>query len=77
MRGRGAKGKRPFVSAISLNEEGHPIYMRLSVISCLLCFNSPLVADIIHGSLPKNGREAHQYKTAFYWVDSMIGNVKN
>ena len=33
-RGRGAKGKTPFVSAISLNEEGHPIYMRLSVVSC-------------------------------------------
>lgn len=27
-RGRGAEGKIPFVSAISLNEEGHPIYMR-------------------------------------------------
>ena len=28
-RGRGAEGKTPFVLAISLNEEGHPIYMRL------------------------------------------------
>ena len=33
-RGRGAEGKTAFVSAISLNEEGYPIYMRLSVISC-------------------------------------------
>ena len=33
-RGRGAKGKTPFVSAFSLNEEGHPIYMRLSDVPC-------------------------------------------
>ena len=33
-RGRGEKGKTLFVSAISLNEEGHSIYMRLSVFSC-------------------------------------------
>ncbi|KJF84291.1 transposase, partial [Photobacterium phosphoreum] len=100
-RGRGAEGKTPFVSAISLNEEGHPIYMRLSVVSCfkkqeitdwakkhlkektlvisdgLPCFNGLVAADIIHGSLPKNGKELHQYEAAFYWVDTMIGNVKN
>ena len=33
-RGRGVEGKTPFVSAISLNEEDHSIYMRLSVVSC-------------------------------------------
>ncbi|MDD1830255.1 IS1595 family transposase, partial [Photobacterium sp. ZSDE20] len=31
-RGRGAKGKRPFVAAVSLNEEGHPMRMRFSVV---------------------------------------------
>ena len=100
-RGRGAEGKTPFVSAISLNEEGHPIYMRLSVVSCfkkqeitewakkhlkektlvisdgLPCFNGLVAADIIHGSLSKNGKELHQYEAAFHWVDTMIGNVKN
>lgn len=32
-RGRGAKGKRPFVAAVSMNEEGHPINMRFSVVN--------------------------------------------
>lgn len=31
-RGREAKGKRPFVAAVSLNDEGHPIHMRFSVV---------------------------------------------
>ena len=31
-RGRGAKGKRPFVAAVSMNEKGHPIKMRLSAV---------------------------------------------
>ena len=43
----------------------------------LPCFNGLLAADIIHGSLPKNGKELHQYEAAFYWVDTMIGNIKN
>ncbi|WP_421851776.1 IS1595 family transposase [Marinomonas sp.] len=33
IRGRGAKGKRPFVAAVSMNEEGHPIAMRFSVVT--------------------------------------------
>ena len=32
-RGRGAKGKRPFVAAVSMNEEGHPMKMRFSAVS--------------------------------------------
>lgn len=32
-RGRGASGKTPFVAAISTNEEGHPLAMRLSQVS--------------------------------------------
>ena len=32
-RGRGAKGKRPFVAAVSMNGEGHPINMRFSVVT--------------------------------------------
>ncbi len=63
MRGLNAKGKTPFVSAFSLNEESHPIYMRLSVISY---FNGLLIADITHGSLPQNGKELNQYEAAFY-----------
>lgn len=31
-RGRGAKGKRPFVAAVSMNEDGHPIHMRFSAV---------------------------------------------
>ncbi|WP_299021198.1 IS1595 family transposase [uncultured Photobacterium sp.] len=31
-RGRGAKGKRPFVAAVSMNEKGHPIKMRFSAV---------------------------------------------
>ena len=30
--GRGAAGKRPFVAAVSLNNEGHPIHMRFSAV---------------------------------------------
>ena len=30
--GRGAAGKRPFVAAVSLNHEGHPIHMRFSAV---------------------------------------------
>jgi len=33
VRGRGAKGKRPFVAAVSINEEGHPMRMRLSAVN--------------------------------------------
>ncbi len=33
IRGRGAKGKRPFVAAVSMNGEGHPISMRFSVVT--------------------------------------------
>ena len=33
IRGRGAKGKRLFVAAISMNDEGHPINMRFSVVT--------------------------------------------
>lgn len=33
IRGRGAKGKRPFVAAVSMNREGHPINMRFSVVT--------------------------------------------
>ena len=43
----------------------------------LPCFNGLVAADIIHGSLSKNGKELHQYEAAFHWVDTMIGNVKN
>ncbi len=32
IRGRGAKGKRPFVAAISMNEKGHPIHMRFTAV---------------------------------------------
>jgi len=32
-RGRGAKGKRPFVAAVSMNDEGHPIRMRFSAVN--------------------------------------------
>ena len=32
-RGRGAKGKRPFVAAVSMNGGGHPINMRFSVVT--------------------------------------------
>ena len=28
VRGRGAKGKRPFIAAVSINDEGHPVGMR-------------------------------------------------
>lgn len=31
--GRGAAGKRPFVAAVSISEEGHPLKMRFSVVS--------------------------------------------
>ena len=31
--GRGAAGKRPFVAAVALNQEGHPLRMRFSVVS--------------------------------------------
>lgn len=31
-RGRGAAGKTPFVAAVELNEEGHPVRMKLSVV---------------------------------------------
>lgn len=31
-RGRGAPGKTPFIAAVSKNEEGHPIYMKLAKI---------------------------------------------
>lgn len=31
-RGRGAKGKCPFVAAVSMNEKGHPMFMRFSVV---------------------------------------------
>ena len=33
VRGRGAKGKRPFVAAVSMNEEGHPMHMRFSAVN--------------------------------------------
>lgn len=36
-RGRGAPGKTPFLAAVSRNEEGHPIHMRMSKINA---FNS-------------------------------------
>ncbi|MFV8422271.1 IS1595 family transposase [Vibrio parahaemolyticus] len=32
-KGREAKGKRPFVAALALNEEGHPVKMRLSAVA--------------------------------------------
>jgi len=32
VRGRGAKGKRPFIAAVSINDEGHPIGMRFSAV---------------------------------------------
>jgi len=32
VRGRGAKGKRPFVAAVSMNKEGHPMRMRFSAV---------------------------------------------
>ncbi len=31
-RGRGAPGKTPFLAAVSRNEKGHPIHMRMSKI---------------------------------------------
>lgn len=31
-RGRGAEGKTPFVAAVSVNEDGHPIRMRMTVV---------------------------------------------
>ena len=31
-RGRGAAGKTPFVAAVALNKEGHPIKMRMTVV---------------------------------------------
>ena len=31
-RGRGSSNKTPFVAAVSLNKDGHPIHMRMSVI---------------------------------------------
>jgi hypothetical protein len=31
-RGRGAAGKTPFVAAVALNDKGHPIHMRMTVV---------------------------------------------
>ncbi|HHQ4627019.1 TPA: IS1595-like element ISKpn3 family transposase [Aeromonas veronii] len=41
-RGRGAAGKRPFVAAVALNKEGHPIKMRMTVVDG---FKTKSVAD--------------------------------
>ena len=41
-RGRGADGKTPYIAAISTNEEGHPMKMRLSQVEC---FSKEEVAD--------------------------------
>ncbi|MEH8244380.1 IS1595 family transposase, partial [Aeromonas veronii] len=41
-RGRGAAGKTPFVAAVALNKEGHPIKMRMTVVDG---FKTKSVAD--------------------------------
>lgn len=38
-RGRGAPGKTPFLAAISRNEEGHPVHMRMSKITSFTSAN--------------------------------------
>ncbi|MCF3099939.1 IS1595 family transposase, partial [Aeromonas australiensis] len=41
-RGRGAAGKTPFVAAVALNKEGHPIKMRMTVVDG---FKTKSIAD--------------------------------
>ena len=41
-RGRGAAGKTPFVAAVALNKEGHPIKMRMTVVDG---FKTNVIAD--------------------------------
>ncbi len=47
-RGRGAPGKTPFLAAVSRNEKGHPIHMRMSK---LKAFNSSEVTSWSHNHL--------------------------
>ncbi len=32
-RGRGSENKHPFVAAVQTNEDGHPLYMRFSMVT--------------------------------------------
>lgn len=100
-RGRGSEGKLPFVAAVSTNEEGHPIGMRMSQISSfslkevgkwackhlsascsvvsdgLNCFPGVKAAGCSHEGIVTGGGYKSVEKEEFYWVNTMIGNVKN
>ena len=100
-RGRGASGKTPFVAAVALNEEGHPVSMKMTVVEGfktkaisewadkyiepeaivisdgLACFKA-IADENRHHLYAKTGGDLDKLEhSAFNWVNTMIGNVKN
>ena len=100
-RGRGASGKTPFVAAVALNEEGHPVNMKMTVVEGfktkaisewadkyiepeaivisdgLACFRA-IADENRHHLYAKTGGDLDKLEhSAFNWVNTMIGNVKN
>ncbi len=99
-RGRGAPGKTPFLAAVSRNEEGHPIHMKMSKLNAFntleisswsqrhLCTDAVVISDAFnpfnclsdlvafHGKIKASKIYEDPDNKIFYWVNTMISNVK-
>lgn len=99
-RGRGAPGKTPFLAAVSRNEEGHPIHMKMSKLTAFnsgeisswsrrhLCADALVISDAfnpfncladlvaVHGQIKASKIYENPENRIFYWVNTMISNVK-
>ena len=99
--GRGAPDKTPFIAAVSTTVEGHPVNLKLSVVSSfsknalkawsiqyldegsavitdgLACFNGIAEAGFEHNSIVCGGGRASVDNDQFYWVNTVLGNLKS
>lgn len=99
-RGRGAPGKTPFLAAVSRNQDGRPIHMKMSKINAFntseiscwsqkhLCADAVVISDAFnpfnclsdlvafHGRIKASTIYDNPENKIFYWVNTMISNVK-
>ena len=80
-RGRGSENKTPFVAAVALNDNGHPLSMNMNVVKGFQAteiarFSAVTAARCDHYPIVTGGGPQSVTREEFAWVNTMIGNVK-
>jgi hypothetical protein len=75
--GRGSENKVPFVAAVSLTEDAHPLRVKLTPVASdgLACFTAVTTAGCTHEPTVVGGRKPKDLPE-FQWINTVLGNLK-